>query len=66
MEFAPLIDVGMAGFEVHLGENRPEFTSRFLDQWAQLNGVEVDFSRLGKPTHNVFIEAFNGRLSRNS
>ena len=38
VEFAPLIDVGMAGFKVHLGENHPEFTSRCLDQWTQLNG----------------------------
>ena len=33
-----------------------------LDQWAYLNGVELDFSRPGKPTDNAFIEAFNGRL----
>ena len=34
-----------------------------LDQWAYLNGVELDFIRLGKPTDNALIEAFNGRLS---
>ena len=33
-----------------------------LDQWAYLNGVDLDFSRPGKPTDNAFIEAFNGRL----
>ena len=33
-----------------------------LDQWAYLNGVEIDFSRPGKPTDNAYIEAFNGRL----
>jgi putative transposase len=33
-----------------------------LDQWAYLNGVEIDFSRPGNPTDNAFIEAFNGRL----
>ena len=27
-----------------------------------LNGVELDFSRPGKPTDNAFIEAFNGRF----
>ena len=43
-------------------ENGPEFTSKRLDQWAYLNGVELDFSRPGKPTDNAFIEAFNGRL----
>ena len=29
---------------------------------AYLNKVELDFSRLGKPTDNAFIEAFIGRL----
>ena len=43
-------------------DNRPEFTSKRLDQWAYLNGVELDFSRRGKPTDNGLIEAFNGRL----
>ena len=31
-------------------DNKPEFTSKRLDQWAYLNGVELDFSRPGKPT----------------
>ena len=35
---------------------------RMLDQWAYLNGVEIAFSRPGKPTDNGHIEAFNGRL----
>jgi putative transposase len=39
-----------------------EFTGRLLDHWAYLNGVEIDFSRPGKPTDNAFIEAFNARL----
>ena len=43
-------------------DNSPEFTSKILDQWAYLNGVELDFSRPGKPTDNAFIEAFNARL----
>ena len=43
-------------------DNRPEFTSKILDQWAYLNGVELDFSRPGKPTDNAFIESFNGRF----
>ena len=38
------------------------FTSKRLDQWAYLNGVELDFSRPGKPTDNAMIEAFNARL----
>ena len=43
-------------------DNGPEFISKRLDQWAYLNGVELDFSRPGKPTDNGLIEAFNGRL----
>jgi len=42
--------------------NGPEFTSKRLDQWAYLNGVELDFIRPGKPTDNAFIESFNGRF----
>ena len=43
-------------------DNGPEFAGRMLDQWAYLKGVEIDFSRTGKPTDNAYIEAFNGRL----
>ena len=43
-------------------DNGPEFAGRMLDQWADLNGVEIDFSRPGKPTDDASIEAFNGRL----
>lgn len=39
-----------------------EFTSKVFDQWAYMNGVEVDFTRPGKPTDNAFIESFNGRV----
>ena len=43
-------------------DNGPEFAGRALDQWAYFNGVELDFSRPGKPTDNAFIESFNARL----
>ena len=43
-------------------DNGPEFTSKVLDQWAYLDGVEPDFIRPGKPTDNALIEAFNGRF----
>ena len=43
-------------------DNGPEFAGRILDPWAYLNGVEIDFSRPGKPTDNAYIESFNGRL----
>lgn len=43
-------------------DNGPEFAGKMLDQWAYHNGVEIDFSRPGKPTDNAFCEAFNGRV----
>ena len=43
-------------------DNGSEFISKALDRWAYLNGVELDFSRPGKPTDNAMIEAFNARL----
>ena len=39
-----------------------EFTSRALDHWAWENGVQLDFTRPGKPTDNGLCESFNGRL----
>ena len=41
-------------------DNGPEFISKELDLWARLHGVELDFSRPGKPTDNAFVESFNG------
>jgi putative transposase len=43
-------------------DNGPEFVSRVLDRWAYEQGVQLAFSRPGKPTDNAHIEAFNGRL----
>ena len=43
-------------------DNGPEFAGRALDQWADFNQVELDFSRPGKPTDNAYIESFNARL----
>jgi putative transposase len=39
-----------------------EFISRDLDLWAYQRGVELDFSRSGKPMDNAFIELFNGKF----
>lgn len=39
-----------------------EFTSRALDQWAWERGVQLDFTRPGKPMDNGLCESFNGRL----
>lgn len=41
-------------------DNGSEFISKIVDLWAYDNGVTLDFSRLGKPTDNAFIESFNG------
>ena len=43
-------------------DNGPEFISKELDLWAWVHGVELDFSRPGKPTDNAFAESFNGRF----
>lgn len=43
-------------------DNGPEFISKALDDWAHRRGVNLKFSRLGTPTDNPYIEAFNGRL----
>ena len=39
-----------------------EFTSKAVEAWAFYRGVELDFTRPGKPTDNSHIESFNGRL----
>jgi putative transposase len=45
-------------------DNGTEFTSRALDQWAYAHGVQLDFSRPGKPTDNATIESFNASVRR--
>ena len=39
-----------------------EFEGQMLDRWANRHGVQIDFSRPGKPTDNSFVESFNGSL----
>jgi putative transposase len=39
-----------------------EFMSKALEAWAFYRGVQLDFTRPGKPTDNGHIESFNGRL----
>ena len=41
-------------------DNGPEFISKDLDLWAYQEGVQLQFSRPGKPTDNAMIESFNG------
>ena len=43
-------------------DNGPEFISKALDAWAYSSGVQLEFSRPGKPTDNAFAESFNGRF----
>ena len=41
--------------------NGSEFISKAMDKWAYERGVELDFSRLSKPTDNANVKSFNGR-----
>ena len=47
-------------------DNGPEFTSKVLDQWAYLNGVELDFIRPGKPTDNALLRLSTGVSGKNA
>ena len=40
-------------------DNGPEFTSIAVADWADRNGVELEFIRPGRPMQNGFIERFN-------
>lgn len=43
-------------------DNGGEFFSKVTDKWAYERGIELDFSRPGRPTDNAMVESFNGRL----
>ena len=43
-------------------DNGSEFISKAMDKRAYEHGVELDFSRPGKPTDNAKVESFNGRF----
>lgn len=43
-------------------DNGSEFISKAMDRWAYEHGVELDFSRPGRPTDNAKVESFNGRF----
>jgi len=43
-------------------DNGPEFQSRVLLEYCLKMGIQLHFTRPGKPTDNAFIESFNGRF----
>jgi Integrase core domain len=43
-------------------DNGSGFTSQSMDLWAYQNGVQINYSRPGKPTDNAHVESFNGTL----
>ena len=43
-------------------DNGPEFISKVLDAWAHTNEVHLELGRPAKPTNNLFIASFNGKL----
>lgn len=40
-------------------DNGPEFTAVAVADWAETNGVELEFIKPGRPMQNGFIERFN-------
>lgn len=43
-------------------DNGSQFISNAMNKRDYEHGVELDFSRPGKPTDNAKVESFNGRL----
>ncbi len=55
--------IGEAGLPKSITlDHGTEFTSKGVKAWAFYRGVELDFTRPGKPTDNGHIESFNGRF----
>lgn len=40
-------------------DNGPEFTALAVAEWAEENGIELEFIKSGRPMQNGFIERFN-------
>lgn len=41
-------------------DNRPEFISKALDEWAYRQQLQLRFIEPGKPQQNCYVESFNG------
>ena len=43
-------------------DNGPEMIAKALDAWAYTHGVELAFTRRGKPVDNCYVESFHDKL----
>ena len=43
-------------------DNGPEFSGNAMDAWVFEKGVQIEFTRPGKPTDKGQIESFNGKF----
>lgn len=43
-------------------DHGPEMTARALDAWAYAAGVELAFTRRGKPVDNCYVESFHDKF----
>jgi putative transposase len=41
------------------GYNGPEYISGALQQWAEQNGIKLDYIQPGNPQQNAYIERYN-------
>jgi putative transposase len=43
-------------------DNGRELTSNWFNQWADWNGIGLDYIDPGEPVQNAVMESFNGRF----